>query len=113
MQDTADYERIVSDVIAVFRACYGDIPHQVILVEEVEPGSGDALDGACSFNSSPPNITVRRGLSEVALTEALVHEFAHLACGYAAGHNERWTQCRDDLSVRVAAFALTRWTKGL
>lgn len=99
-----DAQGLIARMLVVLRPYYGDLAFTVCVTSEIEPGGGAAINGVCDFTSSPPSIVIRSGLEESALIETLVHELAHLICGYEAGHDQAWIECRDELSVRWAAW---------
>jgi hypothetical protein len=94
---------LVSDVVSAFKEIHGELPFTLLFVKEVANASNRSFNGVCDFSRSPPAIAIRQGLTDSELVEVLCHEFAHLACGLSAAHNEVWEACRENLHLRVAS----------
>ena len=94
---------LVLEVLKVFKQVHGDKVFTLEFVAEVERPGYACVNGVCKFDSSPPAISIRSGLSDTDLVEALCHELAHVACGLEAAHSEQWEDCRNELSLRYGA----------
>ena len=99
---------LVSDVVSAFKEIHGELPFTLLFVQEVANATNRSFNGMRDFSCSPPEIAIRRELSDSELMEVLCHEFAHLACGLSAAHNERWEACRENLHLRVASKQFAR-----
>ncbi len=98
----------VQDVLSVFRETHGDVPMALSFVSEFQEASACLVKGECNFSKSPPEITILCDLPEGELIDTLIHELAHLVCGYQAEHNEIWEQCSEELHLRLAARQFVR-----
>lgn len=94
---------IAAEMLQVFRQVNGDIAFSLRFVEEVAVVPNCSIHGECDFSQCPPAISIRTGLGCTDLVEILCHEFAHLACGLEAGHDETWEKNKHELSVRFWA----------
>jgi hypothetical protein len=92
----------VQDVLSVFRETHGDVPMTLSFVSEFQEASACLVKGKCNFSKSPPEISIQCDLSEGELIDTLIHELAHLVCGYQAEHNEIWEKCSEELHLRLA-----------
>jgi len=105
---SANYAEVENVFATVFRDVHGEVPFTLRFVEEIGAARACSALGSCDFSVVPPEIEIRTGLDETNLIDVLCHEFAHLICGLAAGHDDSWETCRDRLSVRYGAHRVAQ-----